>query len=116
MRVCRFITLLLVLSRAAVPQATPDQAVIQGGTHVVLVNVVAKDKHGKPVADLGRKDPIRRDKGQEKKIALFALEEASETPTAVPSSPARLTFNNRPGPGIAAVTVFLFDQLNTTRS
>src|ERR1017187_7139787 len=25
----------------------------------------------------------------------------------------RLTFNNRPGPGIAAVTVFLFDELNT---
>src|ERR1022692_1571281 len=113
MRVCRFITLLLVLSWPAVPQATPDQAVIQGGTHVVLVNVVAKDKHGKPVADLGRNDFVLRDNGQEQKIALFALEEARETATAVPSSPARLTFNNRPGPGIAAVTVFLFDELNT---
>src|ERR1022692_234703 len=84
MRVCRFITLLLVLSWPAAPQATPDQAVIQGGTHVVLVNVVAKDKHGKPVADLGRDDFVLRDNGQEQKIALFALEEASETATAVP--------------------------------
>src|ERR1022692_3315824 len=113
MRVCRFITLLLVLSWPAVPQATPDQAVIQGGTHLVLVNVVAKDKHGKRVADLGRDDFVLRDNGREQKIALFGLEEASETAIAVPSSPARLTFTNRPGPGIAAVTVFLFDELNT---
>jgi VWFA-related protein len=77
------------------------------------VNVVAKDKHGKPVADLGRDDFVLRDNGQEQKISLFALEETSGAAPAVPSSPARLTFTNRPGPGIAAVTVFLFDELNT---
>ena len=113
MRICRFITLLLMLPSAAVPQAKPDPVVIQGGTRVVLVNVVAKDKHGKPVADLTRDDFVLRDNGQEEKIALFALEEASQTATPVPSSPARLTFTNRPAPGIAAVTVFLFDELNT---
>src|ERR1039457_449201 len=84
MRICRFITLLLMLPSAAVPQAKPDPVVIQGGTRVVLVNVVAKDKHGKPVADLTRDDFVLRDNGQEEKIALFALEEASQTATAVP--------------------------------
>ncbi|HXM40235.1 MAG TPA: VWA domain-containing protein [Bryobacteraceae bacterium] len=113
MRICRFITLLLVLPRPSVAQATPDQAVIQAGTHLVLVNVVAKDKHGKPVADLSRDDFVLRDNGQEQKIALFALEESGGTATAVPISPARLTFTNRPGPGAAAATVFLFDELNT---
>ena len=113
MRIWRFIILLLALPSPGIPQATPDPVVIQGGTRVVLVNVVAKDKHGKPVADLTRDDFVLRDNGQEEKIALFALEEASQTATTVPSSPARLTFTNKPAPGIAAVTVFLFDELNT---
>jgi hypothetical protein len=44
--------LLLGLPSMAVPQAAPAQVVIHAGTHVVLVNVVAKDKSGKPVDDL----------------------------------------------------------------
>ena len=74
--------LILVLPSPAAPQATPNQVVIQGGTHVVLVNVVVKDKHGKPVEDLRRDDFMLRDNDQEQKIALFALEEAGETATA----------------------------------
>jgi VWFA-related protein len=104
---------LLALPSRSVPQTTPDQVAIQAGTHVVLVNVVAKDAHGKPVVDLSRDDFVLRDNGQEQKIALFALEQSSETATAASNSPARLTFTNRPGPNIAAVTVFLFDELNT---
>jgi VWFA-related protein len=108
------ITLLLLRPSPAVSQANPpDPVVIQGGTHVVLVNVVVKDKRGKPVDDLSRDDFVLRDNGQQQKIALFALEEASRTAAAISNSPARLTFTNRPGPGIAAVTVFLFDELNT---
>jgi len=113
MRICQFIVPLLALPLPGVPQATPDQVVIQGGTRVVLLNVVAKDKHDKPVADLTRDDFVVRDNGQEEKIALFALEEAGQTAAPVPSSPAWLTFTNRPAPGMAAVTVFLFDELNT---
>jgi len=113
MRIFRCMILLLALPWPGVPQATPDPVVIQGGTRVVLVNVVAKDKRGKPVADLTRDDFVLRDNGQEEKIALFALEEASQPATAVSSSPARLKFTNRPAPGITAVTVFLFDELNT---
>lgn len=113
MRIWWFIILILALPLAGAAQATPDQTVIQGGTHVVLVNVVAKDKHGKPVADLTRDDFVLRDNGQEQKIGLFALEEAGETATAVGSSLGRVTFTNRPAAGVAAVTAFLFDELNT---
>jgi VWFA-related protein len=112
MRICRFISL-LVTSWPAVSQTPPDQAVIQAGTHIVLVNVVAKDKHGKPVAGLSRDDFVLRDNGREEKIAFFALEQESPAATSVPGSPARLTFTNRPAAGMAAVTVFLFDELNT---
>jgi VWFA-related protein len=105
--------LTLVLPWETVPQTTPDQVVIQAGTHVVLVNVVAKDKHGKPVNDLTRDDFVLRDNGQEQKIALFALEEVSDKASVVSSSPGQLTFTNRPGPSIAGVTAFLFDELNT---
>ena len=112
MRICPFISL-LVLSWPAVSQTPPDQSVIQAGTHIVLVNVVAKDKHGKPVAGLSRDDFVLRDNGQQEKIAFFALEQESPAATSIPGSPAGLTFTNRPAGGMAAVTVFLFDELNT---
>ena len=98
MRICRFISV-LVMSWPAVSQTPPDQAVIQAGTHIVLVNVVAKDKHGKPVAGLSRDDFVLRDNGREEKIAFFALEQESPAATSVPGSPARLTFTNRPAAG-----------------
>jgi VWFA-related protein len=85
--------------------------VIHAGTHVVLVNVVAKDKRGKPVNDLSRDDFVLLDNGQEQSIGLFALEEAGKTATAVSSSATQLTFSNRPSG--AGVTAFLFDELNT---
>ena len=103
---------LLLLPPQAIPQAPPDRMVIQTGTHLVLINVVVKDKHGKPVDDLTRGDFVVRDNGQEQKIALFALEEARATAPAA-GSPPPLTFTNRPAPGMPAVTVFLFDELNT---
>ncbi|MGA2984863.1 MAG: VWA domain-containing protein [Terriglobia bacterium] len=107
-------TLLLLLPSPAAPQATPDQGVIQAETHVVLVNVVVKDKHGKPVNDLSRDDFVLLDNNQEQKIALFALEDASVQATALSRAPGRLTFTNRPGSSAPAVTVFLFDELNTS--
>jgi hypothetical protein len=58
----------MMLPQPSAAQAAPDSAVIQGGTHIVLVNVVVKDKHGKPVDDLGRNDFVLRDNGQEQKI------------------------------------------------
>ena len=106
-------TVLLMLPPPAAPQATSDPAVIQAGTHLVLVNVVVRDKRGKPVDGLSRDDFVLRDNGQEQKLQFFSVEETRETATAFSSSPAQLTFTNRPGPSIGAVTVFLFDELNT---
>ncbi|MFZ0963338.1 MAG: VWA domain-containing protein [Terriglobia bacterium] len=107
-------TLLLLLPSPVAAQAAPEQGVIQVVTHIVLVNVVVKDKHGKPVDDLHRDDFVLLDNNQEQKIALFAVEEASATATAASNSPGGLTFTNRPGANVAAVTAFLFDELNTS--
>jgi VWFA-related protein len=109
--VCLPIT--LFLASRALPQTAPGGALIQTGTHIVLVSVVAKDKHGKPVADLTRDDFVLRDNGEEQKFTFFTLEQAGDTAAAVGDVPARLTFTNRPGPGMPSVTVFLFDELNT---
>lgn len=104
---------ILILILPAPAQAPPDQLLLQGGTHLVLVNVVVKDKHGKPVGDLTRDDFVLRDNGQEKKITGFSLEQVPENAPAAVTSATPLTFTNRPGPDAAAVTVFLFDELNT---
>ena len=112
MRICRLSpALVLFLIHAGIAQTTPDPVVIHTGTHVVLVNVVAKNKHGKPVNDLKRDDFVLRDNGQEQKIGLFALEEAGGASLQRSNFPAQLTFTNRPG--AAGATVFLFDELNT---
>jgi VWFA-related protein len=105
-------TLLLALSSPAAAQSPPEQTVIQSQTHVVLVNVVAKDKHGKPVDDLQSSNFVLLDNNQEQKIALFAREESSDTASL--NSPGHMTFSNRPDPGVPAVTAFLFDELNTS--
>jgi VWFA-related protein len=101
----------LLFPLISAPQS-PDSPVIHTATHVVVLNVVVKDKHGKPVDDLKRGDFTLRDNGQEQKIALFALDDARAIPGAVPAS-TPLTFTNRPPLGPARVTAFLFDQLNT---
>lgn len=82
---------------------------IRATTHLVVLNVVVKDKHGKPVDDLKRDDFLLRDNGQEQKIAMFALDDARQA--AVPAA-APLTFTNGPALGAARVTAFLYDELN----
>ena len=59
-------TLLLALPSLAAPQETLDQGIIQAEPRVVLVNVVVKDKHGKPVEDLRRHDFVLLDNNPEK--------------------------------------------------
>jgi VWFA-related protein len=105
-----FIPLLFFFLLSAQPPA--ESPAFSTATRVVILNVVAKDKHGKPVDDLKRGDFVLRDNGQEQKIALFALEDARQPPGAGPAS-APLTFTNRPALGSAHVTAFLFDELNT---
>jgi len=106
---CASITAVLALPAAT--QTTPDQAVIHSETRVVLVNVVAKDKHGRPVSDLARDDFVLRDNGEEQKIGLFAIEKVDASAESRWSAGSEASFTNRPG--VAGVTAFLFDQLNT---
>jgi VWFA-related protein len=103
---------LLRFPQSAVSQA-PETSVIRAATHVVILNVVVKDKHGKPADDLKRDDFVLRDNGQERKIALFALDDARAAAGADAAAALPLTFTNRPTLGGAHVTAFLFDQLNT---
>ena len=48
------IFLALVLPLPTTPQQSAEQVVMHAATHVVMVNVVVQDKHGKPVDDLDR--------------------------------------------------------------
>lgn len=105
--------LLLRCTLTATPQAQPEPPVIRATSRLVIVNVVVKDKHGKPVDDLTRDDFVLRDNGQGQKIALFALDDAQRPAGTGKALAAPLTFTNRPAPGAARVTAFLFDQLNT---
>jgi VWFA-related protein len=114
----RLVISLLILPAIGAPQASPtqpapNQVVIEARTRLVLLNVVVKDKHGKPVEDLKRDDFVLRDDGQPQKISLFALEAMSGKASGVSGSPDRWNFTNRPGPEVAGVTAFLFDELNT---
>jgi VWFA-related protein len=106
----RYLSLLLL---CAVAKAQSDPTVIRSSTHLVVLNVVVKDKHGKPVADLKRDDFAVRDNGQGQKIAIFALEDSRQSATVGAAPIAPLTFTNRPPLSAGHVTVFLFDQLNT---
>ncbi len=88
---------------------------IRSSTQVVVVNVVVKDKHGKPADDLKREDFELRDNGQPQKIALFSMDE-TKSAIQTPFGNAPLTFTNRPALGGARATAFLFDELNTRLS
>ncbi len=97
-------------------QQAPAPDVIRTATRVVVLNVVAKDKHGKPPDDLKRDDFVLLDNGQVQRIALFALEEARQASGGPAASTAHLTFTNRPAASAGRVTTLLFDQLNTQLS
>ena len=90
--------------------ATP---VVRVTTRLVVLDVVATGKDGKPITDLKAEDFTVEDSGKKQKIAIFDLQQAPAQP-ARPSLPPNI-FSNRPeytmpsGP----VTVLLIDGLNT---
>ena len=102
---------LLSLCPLPAQEPAPESAAFHSASHLVVLNVVVKDKHGKPVDDLKRDDFLLRDDDQEEKIAMFALDDARHAGGTVSSAP--LTFTNGPALGAARVTAFLFDELNT---
>jgi len=103
---------LVPLSLALLAQTPPESPVIQSTTRAVVLDVVVKDRHGKPVEDLRREDFMVRDNGHEQRIALFAMETGQPASTgASTAASAPLTFTNKPP--ATRTTAFLFDELNT---
>lgn len=99
---------------AGATAATPP-GVIRSTTRLVQISVVVHDKQGNPVTNLKKEDFSLFDEGARQEIAYFAV-----TPPAV-AVPAQLlphnAFTNRydlKGEDPGAVTVILFDLLNTS--
>jgi len=102
---------LLSLCSLPAQQPAPEPAAFQSASRLVVLNVVVKDKHGKPVDDLKRDDFLLRDNDHEEKIAMFAVDDARQGTASASAAP--LTYTNGPALGAARVTAFLFDELNT---
>jgi VWFA-related protein len=106
--------LLLAQDPAAGPPPIPT---FKSSTRMVLVDVVATDSNGKPVHDLKAVDFTLLDNGKPQSIAAFD----EQRPDGKPKPPIQLNlpdnvytnFVSRTEPG--ALTVLLFDSLNTDR-
>ncbi len=123
----------VALSASPAPQSLPEtpaptpaqtaaaETVIRSSVRLVQVSVVVEDKKGNPVTDLKQEDFTLHDEGKPQRIAFFTA--PLPTPVAPPESNQRASllppnaFTNRydlkgqDAPG--AVTVVLFDALNT---
>lgn len=94
--------------------------VVRVETRLVLVDVVATDKQGRPVTDLTLGDFTLLENGKPQQIATFSYEDAARQAEAQPASPPPLpahVYTNRPEyrrpPG--QLTLLLLDGLNTPR-
>src|SRR5215468_5170215 len=99
------LTVALLLGRifAQQPQPTPTPAA-QGEykfkveSQLVLVNVVARDKSGKPVTDLKRDDFTVLEDGKPQKISSFDFENLDSTPLSATAGPSQQTVEGKPMP------------------
>jgi VWFA-related protein len=108
---------------AQAPPSASGSAVIKTTSRIVDVNVIAVDKHGNPVTDLGKEDFVIKESGKERPITLFSLETLDSKPTSEAmasggfagdaKTPRQMTFTNHVEQTTTGVTIFLFDGLNT---
>lgn len=113
----------VVLAQTPAPNPAPgaDQPILRVTTRLIQLNVVAQDRHGNPVTDLTKDDFILKDAGKEQSISVFSLEREDLTNATEPGPGQVLagqklppgTFTNRVEQKVGAVTVILFDALNT---
>lgn len=81
------LTALLAMGALAAPGAqapatpTPGQPVFRGGVETVYVNVIVRDKAGKPVRGLKVEDFVLSEDGRPQALRTFAYEEAIATPS-----------------------------------
>jgi VWFA-related protein len=92
-----------------------QSTVIRSTTHLVQVSVVVQNKKGEPVTGLKKEDFTILDEGKPQNIAFFTA--AAPAPVAPPRALPPNIFTNRfdlKGQEPGAVTVILFDSLNTS--
>ena len=112
------------LHAQAAPDSSPSgQSVptIKKTIRLVEVEVIAKDRKGRPVTDLQAKDFSLRDNGRVEKITFFSIQQAGEgakqiierSPEETPAPPRPThVFSN--SPSSAVPVVILMDLLNTS--
>ncbi|MGH8247507.1 MAG: VWA domain-containing protein, partial [Gammaproteobacteria bacterium] len=95
----------------------PDQLpspVIRVTTRLVMVDVIAVDKSGKPVTDLKPEDFTVEESGKKQKISMFGLQNPSAAAASLPPLPPNV-YSNRPETQVSPgpVTILLIDGLNS---
>src|SRR5262245_7228311 len=78
------------------PGQTQDRFKFKVESQLVLVNVVARDKQGKPVTDLKRDDFTILEDGKAQRIASFDFENLDATPLAAGSGPSQVSVDGKP--------------------
>jgi VWFA-related protein len=105
---------LVFLFFACATSAQTPPTTFRATTRLVQVSVVVHDKDGRPVTGLEGGDFTLYENGKEQPIELFSIESDRVTGTAPVSSAPTNDFSNRvEGRASGAVTVILFDRLNT---
>jgi VWFA-related protein len=107
----------------AVPQSAPpaplktqEPQVIHSTTRLVQVSVVAQDGKGGPITGVKKEDFTVLDGGKPQNIAVFSCESPAPAAAAIPVHLPPNSFTNRldvKGEDPGAVTIILFDSLNT---
>jgi VWFA-related protein len=110
-----FLTLGPVSSAQRSPDSSDQSATIHSTTRLVQISVVALDNHGNPITGLTKDNFTVTDEGRPQKISVFSAE--SPTPNAPVQPLPSNVFTNRfdlKGQDPGAVTIILFDALNTS--
>lgn len=109
----------ILLSLAAALHGQTPEMVLRTESRVVEIDVVAKDKNGRPVADLGRADFRVFDNGKPREFQIFSYNGGAPAPPTTAARPAVALpphmFSNTNGPPAdlsAHSTVILLDHVN----
>ncbi len=106
--------LLCPLSRGTFQE--PSSLTLRATSHMVLLDVLAKDRSGRPIADLKAEDVVLLEDGKPQQISAFRFVVRHNPPAFEPPNLPEHVYTNRPeyrmpsGP----LTIILIDILNTS--